>query len=392
MPSLGSPVDPRHRRPRALLLALAVTLAGGLGAAAPAGAISGGAPVAPDAAPWLVTLSSGRVVCGGTLVAPDRVLTAAHCVQGVAAGDLQLRLGGGRWRDGRVLRWRGALLPPSYRILPSPRDPYDPGLAASVDDVAVLVLEDRVTDVAPLPVAADAPATGEATTTIGHGRTGPVPSAAPLTADGRPAPDPGAPSDEARARPARRHAPTTCGTSYVPELLRPAAHLCTLDPSPARAQACGGDSGSPVLVVRDGAPALAGVVTWGGEVAGRDCGEGLPDVSERVGRHGALLRRSARVLSPVASARPRVRRSGRIRTCDVGTWRPRTAKLTVTWWRVGPRRTVRGSDGKPHSVPGAHLDAGLRGRSVRGGSRAIGCRVTARTAGGWAAEESTNRR
>jgi hypothetical protein len=372
------------RRP---LLAAAV-LAAILGAAAPASAISGGTPVAAADAPWLVTITKGRVVCGGALIAPDRVLTAAHCVQGVAAGDLDLRLGGGAWRDGRRLRWRGALLPPTYRVLPSPRDPYDPALAATVDDVAVLVLRDRVDDVAPLPVAADAPAAGEPTTTIGHGRTGPTPSSAPPVG---PAPDPGAPSAEARAAAQTVLDAGTCGASYLPELFRPAAHLCTVDATPTPAQACAGDSGSPVLVVRGGRPALAGVVTWGGEVAGRDCGEGLPDVSERVARHAALLGRSARVLSPVATSRPRVRRSGRVRTCDVGRWRPGTAMLSVTWWRVGPRRTVKGSDGREHSVPGGHLDAGLKGRSVRGGSRPIGCRVTARTAGGWAAEESANR-
>ena len=39
------------------------------------------------------------------------------------------------------------------------------------------------------------------------------------------------------------------------------------------------------MVQRDGAWAVAGVVTWGGETYGRDCGEGLPDVSERVDAH-----------------------------------------------------------------------------------------------------------
>ena len=43
------------------------------------------------------------------------------------------------------------------------------------------------------------------------------------------------------------------------------------------------------MVRRNGAWAVAAVVTWGGETYGRDCGEGLPDVSERVDAHAALL-------------------------------------------------------------------------------------------------------
>ena len=50
-------------------------------------AIFHGAP-APDA-PWFVSLEHGPAVLRGALIAPDRVLTAAHCVQGAGPSDFQ---------------------------------------------------------------------------------------------------------------------------------------------------------------------------------------------------------------------------------------------------------------------------------------------------------------
>src|SRR6185503_1507578 len=44
-------------------------------AAASAGAVIGGSPLAEAQVPWFANLG-----CGGSLVAPDRILTAAHCV------------------------------------------------------------------------------------------------------------------------------------------------------------------------------------------------------------------------------------------------------------------------------------------------------------------------
>ena len=77
---------------RACLLTVLVALA----AAAPSGAVVGGEPVAPESVPWFAEVGG----CGGMLVAPDRVLTAGHCVEGVPLGSVAGVLVGTKQRHG----------------------------------------------------------------------------------------------------------------------------------------------------------------------------------------------------------------------------------------------------------------------------------------------------
>jgi V8-like Glu-specific endopeptidase len=205
-------------------------------------AIFHGAPTTATEIPWFASLTElGSPICGGSLIAPDRVVTAAHCVQGSRPGDFQVTIAGS------ARQVRGVYFPTSYRIIPSPVKPDDYYASASIDDIAVIALKTPVTGVAPVALANPAPADHEATTTVGRGST---------NARGD------QPADPRRAD--QQVLPAADCRRLYQQLLHASRHLCTKDPTPTDAQACPGDSGSAVLVHRNGTLQLAGVVIWGG--------------------------------------------------------------------------------------------------------------------------------
>jgi len=295
-------------------------------------AVFHGTPVPPAEAPWFVSLTTRGPFCGGALIAPDRVLTAAHCVQGAGPDDFHVRVGG------RHREFRGTYFPTGYRVIPSPVEPLNPSASGTANDLAVIVLRRPVTGATSLPIAATPPGDGETTLTVGRGATGPQQGASSVLLGATQQVVPSA----------------ACQATYGPDLHDPALHLCTQDPTPNGAQACAGDSGSPVLVRRDGVLQVAGVVTWGGETQGKACGEGPADVSERVLAHQALLTGPPPArLAPYSTGRVAITPTG----CRRGAWRPAGIRFRTSYIRRGGRRA---------------------------------CVITARTAGGWTRVESYN--
>ncbi|WP_298181006.1 serine protease [Saccharomonospora sp.] len=190
----------------------------------------------------------GEQYCGGTVISPDRVLTAAHCALAVREADLSVVVGRERIDsdEGEEVGVSDVWVAPEYK------DPLSGG------DIAVLTLSERVSvPAARLPDSADSGLyeAGTMATVIGWGRlyeNGPKPG--DLRAADVPVVSDDACEDAFR--------------SFDAETMVCAGY------SEGGIDACQGDSGGPLLV--DGT--VIGIVSWGD-----GCAEaGKPGVYTRV--------------------------------------------------------------------------------------------------------------
>lgn len=169
-----------------------------------------GGSVATQSYPWMASLQvGGRHGCGGSLIAPQWVVTAAHCV----SSGLSVRLGSNYSNSG------GQVIPVSRAI----RHPGYGGVSGG-NDIALLQLSRAVTGIAPVRIAAGSPATNTGVRLLGWGQTSPYP--------GGPA------STVLKQLDTRVIAPSSC-SNYR------AGDLCIY--GTISQTACYGDSGGPAL-------------------------------------------------------------------------------------------------------------------------------------------------
>ncbi|MFJ3837549.1 S1 family peptidase [Streptomyces sp. NPDC054904] len=264
------------RRPFARALAGALTLVTGAAAgpltqaprAAADSVVIGGKPVTSGDYPWVVALASrdrfggtrDGQFCGGVVVAPTTVVTAAHCLGSQVLGgpveavaDFRVITGRTELRaaDGREIAVRAARVNPDY----------DP--ASNAGDLAVLELAEAVPadHVLPMAGAGDAAyAPGTEATVYGWGDTSGF----------------GDYAYGLRAAPVTVLDDDTCRRAYPGDRdgqYRADSMVCAGDPDGGK-DACQGDSGGP-LVARG---RLIGLVSWG-----RGCGRAdSPGVYTRV--------------------------------------------------------------------------------------------------------------
>jgi len=204
--------------------------------------IIGGQPAEEGQYPWLVGLGSAgegtpweRQFCGGSLIAEDVVLTAAHCVEGTTDPEELVVF------SGSVDLESDAIVETSVAAFHIAEDFNDP--IAMSNDWALLKLDEAL-DVEPIALTTE-PAEFDTLETAGWGNTGEeYPTVAewvevPFVSD------------------------ADCEAAY-PDEVDAATMLCAGDLENGGVDSCQGDSGGPIMAANEeGVLELAGIVSWG---------------------------------------------------------------------------------------------------------------------------------
>jgi secreted trypsin-like serine protease len=340
-----------------------VAAVAGLLAPAPADAIVGGTPAPSGRWPWMAAvLNANREnaewaqYCGGVVIAPRRVLTAAHCVVGERSRDVDVLLGRTRLTtaDGRRARVAAISAYPGYV------SEQQPSLDAAVLTLAADAGVPALALAQPGQAAAWAP--GTPAWTMGWGEL----NAHRSSGGNRYF------ADRLRELQLPIQGDDACesayGTGFEDFPYRPTWLLCA-GAGDGRAGPCDGDSGAPLVVGEPGSWLDVGVLSGGDGCAA----PGYFDLYARVDRISRFALRGDLTRQPDPAARPRIR--GRLVAhslvrCSRGRWRGSRARFSVRWIRLHDRS---------HRVRGRGPVYRLERRDA---SHGVNCIVTATNRGG----------
>ena len=344
----------------------ALIVAAALVSATPAHAVSGGETVAVSTVPYVVGLGG----CTGTLIAPDRVLTAAHCVTSYDRPDrIGIVIGEDKnkgW-SGKFAHARGVAIMKGYK-LQYPFAHRRAQNATAVNDVALVLLAKPVTNITPIRVAGPGDAAlelpGRPVRLLGYGETGRGHALTPLqggdlTLISKP----------------------DCLKAYPGAVVD--SEICAQDLSREGplTQPCPGDSGGPLIVQGPDGPVQIGVTSWASEVKDKACGRArLPGVWMRLSRFRAFITDPDPVIGPWTAGQVRVTGSRRL-TCRAPAFEGSPAKLTYAWgvprYPHSVLREIRNPLAVYKGATSKHFTVGARSRG-----RKLVCAVTARNAAG----------
>jgi hypothetical protein len=331
-------------------IVLAVALFGSL-QVAPAAAVVGGQIVPRESLPWLAEI--GRGGCNGILVAPDRVLTAGHCIRGWTYSKVNpIRVAGTTRRGIRFS------MPPGWERF-NGHNPFE--------DVAVIQFDAPVPGVPRVSIGGPLP---DRVRVAGTGLYEPFVSGRDEAYDGqlriaelRPI------SDAECARAYRRRTGSELERFHAVEM------FCATDVDGIAplSSPCSGDDGGPLYSGPESAPLLHGIFTWSGSLCGADH---LPSVYASVNRLREFITAHSPTWAPVAGQRPVIAgrpRPGRRLRCFVPSWIIPPTNVRVLWHRVRPRSILIDlsiAEGKTYVVQrgdaGSDIDCTIKASNAGG--------------------------